>query len=207
MRAVLLAHVPPGDAFTSGTCAVAADELSARGYQVTFHDVAKLALASCVGCFDCFARTPGLCRFRDDGDDLVRAVVAADVLVLLGPVQFGGHAAPVKRALDRLLPMLSPILARQGGETYRRARYHRMPALVGIGTLPAPDPESARVYRTLVERNALHLHAPAFGAAALEGTMPTTEVRLAVQAAIAAVDRRASTPRARPTGARVGVRP
>ena len=207
MRAVLLAELPADDIFTAGTCAVAADELTQRGYAVTFHDVLKLDLAPCVGCFDCWGRTPGRCRFRDDGDLLVRSVVNADVAVLLSPLAFGGYAPRLKRAVDRLLPVLSPLLAQQGGETFRRARYRRVPSLVGIGTQPVRDVEAARVFRTVVERNALHLHAPAFGVAVLEGSMPTTEVRLAVQAALAAVDRHAATPRPRASAPVVGVRP
>ena len=207
MDAVLLAEVPRDDVFTAGTCAVVADELTARGYTVEYRDALKLDVAACVGCFDCWTTSPGRCRFRDDGDRLVREVVNADVLVLVGPVTFGGYAARVKRSLDRMLPVLSPLMQRQDGEVYRRARYRRMPALVAIGTQPAADAESARVFRTLAERNALHLHAPAFGVSVLEASMPTTEVRLAAQAAIAAVDRRAATPKTRPSGPVVGVRP
>lgn len=207
MRAVILAETPPGDVFTAGTCAVVADELSLRGAEVQYLHASRLDLAPCVGCFDCWTRTPGICRFRDEGEDLVRAAVNSEVLVLLGPITFGGHAPMVKRAMERLLPMLSPFMARQGGEVYRLPRYKRLPAIVGIGTQPDPDAEAAKLYRMIVERNALHLHAPAFGVGVLESSMPTTEVRLAVQGAIAAVDRDGTTPRPRPSGPVLGVRP
>lgn len=207
MRVVLLAELPHGDVFTAGTCAVAADELASRGYEVAYRDVSKLDVSMCIGCFDCWARTPGQCRFRDDGSMVLREVVNADALALVGPVTFGGYAPRIKRVLDRLLPVLSPMMARQDGEVFRRRRYRRTPSLVAIGIQRVPDAEAARVFRTIVERNALHLHAPAFGAAVLESSMPTTEVRLAVQAAIAAVDRRASTPKPRASGPIVGVRP
>ena len=207
MRVVLLAELPPGDVFTAGTCAVVADELATRGYEVVYRDVSKLDVSMCIGCFDCWTRTPGQCRFRDDGSVVLKDVVNADALALVGPVTFGGYGARTKRTLDRMLPVLSPMMAKQDGEVYRRKRYRRMPALVAIGTQPDVDAEGARVFRTIVERNALHLHAPAFGAAVLEASMPTTEVRLAVQAAIAAVDRRAATPKTRPSGPIVGVRP
>lgn len=207
MRAILFAEVPADDLFTAGSCAVIADELTARGYEVLWRDVAKLDVSLCVGCFDCWSRSPGVCRFRDDGRAALKELVNADVVALVGPVTFGGYAPRLKRLLDRMLPALSPMMARQRGEVFRRRRYRRMPSLVGIGTQPTPDGESARVFRTIVERNALHLHAPAFGAAVLEASMPTTEVRLAVQAAIAAVDRRAATPKTRPSGPIVGVRP
>jgi len=206
MRVVLLTETPPGDVFTAGTCAVAADELTARGYEVTYRDTTKLDVSLCVGCFDCWARTPGKCRFRDDGAQVLREVVNADAVALVGPVTFGGYAPRIKRTLDRLLPVLSPMMARQQGEVFRRRRYRKMPSLVALGTQAEVDGESARVFRTIVERNALHLHAPAFGVAVLEATMPTTEVRLAVQAAIAAIDRTASTPKTRPSGPQVGVR-
>lgn len=206
MRAVLLAEVPHGDVFTAGTCAVVADELATRGYEVEYRDVLKLDLAACIGCFDCWTTSPGRCRFRDDGDRVLRDVVNADVLVLLGPETFGGYAPRLKRAVDRLLPMLSPLMARQGGEVFRRARHASAPALVAIGTQRVADAHAAGLFRIIAERNALHLHALSYGASVLEASMPTTEVRLAVQAAIAAVDRRSATPRTRPSGAAAGVR-
>lgn len=198
MEAVLLADAPTGDVFTAGSCAVAADQLSARGATVTSFDVHAIDLALCIGCFDCWGKTPGRCRFRDDGDDIARAIVQADLVVLVGPVLFGGYSSGLKRVMDRMLPTLSPMLARQDGEIYRLARYRRPASLVAIGTLPEPDPETERTFRGMVERNALHLHAPAYGVTVLEGSMPTTEVRLAVQGAFAAVDHAAATPRARP---------
>lgn len=209
MEAVLLADVPTGDVFTAGSCAVAADQLTARGATVSYFDVHALDVSLCIGCFDCWAKTPGRCRFRDDGDAVARAIVNADVVVLVGPLLFGGHSTHLKRVVDRMLPTLMPILSRQDGEVYRLARYKRPASIVGIGTLPEPDAESARVYRALVERNALHLHAPAYGVAVLEASMPTTEVRLAVQGAFAAVDHASATPRARPSRAdrRLVVRP
>lgn len=188
MRAVLLTDVPRDDRTTTRACAVVGELLAARGAAVAVHDATMLDIGACVGCFDCWAATPGRCRFRDDGDRLVRAVVNAELLVLLGPVTFGGYAARLKRAVDRLLPALSPMLRRRDGEVHRRARYRRMPRLLAVGTQVLPEEEPARLFRTVVERNALHLYAPAWGVALLDATMTDAGVRAGLEAALDAAD-------------------
>ena len=206
MRAVLLADVQPGDVLAANARDAVARELAARGDAVALHDVTMLDIGACVGCFDCWTATPGRCRFRDDGDRLVREVVNAGLLVLVGPVTFGGYPARLKRAVDRLLPVLSPMLARREGEVHRRARYAKMPALLAVGTQPLPHSEPERLFRALVERNALHLHAPAWAAAVLDASMTAAARRQALEAALAAVEP-AVAPRTRTTGPRVVVRP
>jgi multimeric flavodoxin WrbA len=208
MRAVLLADVQRDDVLSAHARDVAARELLTRGATVAAHDVTMLDVAACVGCFDCWTTTPGRCRFRDDGDRLVREVVNANVLVLVGPVTFGGYAARLKRVVDRLLPVLSPMLSRREGELHRRARYATMPSLVAIGTQPLPDAEPERLFRTLVERNALHLHAPAWSAAVLDASMTAAARRSAIQAALATVGRGVEAHEAaRTTGPTLLVRP
>ena len=212
MRAVLLADVPRDDVPTARACAVVGELLAARGVAVDHHDATMLDIGACVGCFDCWTTTPGRCRFRDDGDRLVRAVVNADLLVLAGPVTFGGYAARLKRAVDRLLPALSPMFGRREGETHRRARYDRMPRLVAVGTQALPEEEPERLFRTIVERNALHLHAPAWGVAVLDATLTDAAVRAAVESALVAADcpapgLPAAPARGRTTGPLLVVRP
>ena len=207
MRAVLLTDVPRDDRSTARACSMVSELLLARGASVALHDATMIDVGACVGCFDCWTTTPGRCRFRDDGDRLVRAVVNAELLVLLGPVTFGGYTARIKRAVDRLLPVLSPMLGRREGELHRRARYERMPRLVAVGTQVLPEEDPARLFRTIVERNALHLHAPAWGVALLDATMNDAGVRSELQAALAAADCPAVPPRGRTTSPLVVVRP
>ena len=43
------------------------------------------------------------------------------------------------------------------GEVHHRPRYRRFPATAAVGVLREPDEEQERIFRTLVERNAINM--------------------------------------------------
>ena len=134
----------------------------------SFH-LRGFALGHCLGDFDCWTRTPGRCRIPDAGQEIERAVHDADLLALVCPVTFGGYNAELKRALDRLIPLILPFFARKAGLTHHALRYTRLPRMIGIGVDATPSPARARLFAALVESNALNLGCPAWGAAVLSG--------------------------------------
>lgn len=113
-------------------------------------------------------KTPGICLFADDGREVARKAIQSHLLVLLTPVTFGGYSSQLKKALDRMISLVSPFFQKIGGETHHQPRYRRYPRLLGVGTLPAPDAESEATFASLVARNAINLHAPAAAAVVFE---------------------------------------
>jgi hypothetical protein len=91
-------------------------------------------------------------------------MVQSDLTIYLTAVTFGGYSSELKKAVDRIICLLSPFFMRINGEVHHRPRYERYPRLVGVGVLSCPDEESERLFTTLVERNAINLHSPAHGA-------------------------------------------
>ena len=81
-----------------------------------------------------------------------------DGVVMVTPVTFGGYSSLLKRALDRIIPMISPFFATVGGETHHRLRYKRQPRFAVVGVTSDDYAEEAQVFRTLVARNALNWH-------------------------------------------------
>jgi hypothetical protein len=49
--------------------------------------------------------------------------------------------------------------------------------LVAIGILPQPDAESEAIFKTLVSRNAVNMHAPAYSAAIVYSGENSEQVR------------------------------
>ncbi len=87
--------------------------------------LAALRLHQCVGCFDCWLATPGRCRLRDDGARIVALAARSDLLVLASPMRMGFVTSLLKRACDRLIPILLPYIDVAGGECHHRMRYGR----------------------------------------------------------------------------------
>ncbi len=159
--------------------------------------LATTSLAYCQGEFDCWVKTPGLCRAHDAEQDIVRAVHDADRLILLDAVTFGGHSYTLKRAQDRLICLISPFFEKRAGLTHHEGRYDHLPSLFALGWLPRAEAGVAGTWTALADANAVNVLAPHVGAAVFDDT-----TRAAWPDMIGAVLASTEVP-----GARLGPRP
>lgn len=138
------------------------DFLRISGHEVDVITLRNENIASCIGCFGCWLKTPGECIINDYGRDLPRKVLQSDAIFLLSPVVFGMYGPVLKKALDRFpCPILLPFFTTVNGEVHHAKRYEKYPLLVAIGVLPNPDQESESTFKTLVEKNGVNLHTTA----------------------------------------------
>jgi multimeric flavodoxin WrbA len=146
--------------------------------RINNHEVDVIALrnekiASCLGCFGCWLKTPGECVIKDAGSDLPRKVIQSDVIFLLTPVTFGMYSSEIKKALDRFAcPVLLPFFKKINGEIHHSNRYDKYPSIVAIGVLPNSDEESENTFTTLVRRNGINLHTKALSSIFYENDKP-----------------------------------
>lgn len=146
--------------------------------RINNHEVDVIALrnekiASCLGCFGCWLKTPGECVIEDAGSDLPRKVIQSDVVFLLTPATFGMYSSELKKALDRFAcPVLLPFFEKINGEIHHSNRYSKYPSLVAIGVLPNSDEESENTFTTLVGRNGINLHTRALSSIIYENDKP-----------------------------------
>ena len=160
MKATLLNGALPGDSFVDAVGAALQDTLQAEGWTVRPWTLGDEKIAYCLGCFECWTKTPGLCRIDDTGREVVESIIGGDLTIYLTPITFGGYSSELKKAVDRSIGLLSPFFTHIDGEVHHQARYDRYPSLVGVGVLPAPSPAQEQIFDTLVGRNAINLHAP-----------------------------------------------
>jgi multimeric flavodoxin WrbA len=158
--------------------------LAETGHATEVIVLRERTIAPCRGCFGCWVKTAGECVIDDEGRQVARAIARCDLLVYLTPVTFGGVSSELKRALDRMIPNISPFFARVNGETHHQRRYRKSPRLIGLGVLPRSNREAENTFKTLVERNALNLRAPRIAAAVIT---PTSDVAATASALVKAV--------------------
>jgi len=145
------------------------DELRAGGESdVRRFDLARTLLAYCQGEFDCWIKTPGVCRAHDAEAEIVRAIHDADRVVMLDAVTFGGHSYTMKRAQDRLICLISPFFEKRASLTHHEKRYARMPSLFKLGWMAHLDRGEARTWGALADANAINLMAPHAGAVVVD---------------------------------------
>jgi len=103
--------------------------LRTAGHAVERLPLRDLNIRQCLGCWGCWVKTPGECVLKDDGERICRSVLSSDVTLFAAPLVMGFPTALLKRAVDRLIPLIHPYLAVVRGEIHHRKRYRRYPAL------------------------------------------------------------------------------
>ena len=110
----------------------------------------------CVGCFQCWTKTPGLCVATDDGVNGIAAQFAqSHVVIFLSRICYGGYSYDLKAFLDRFIPNISPFFDIVEGEMHHKARYKRMPCMITVGYGDYTSDE-LETFSRLGERNAIN---------------------------------------------------
>lgn len=130
---------------------------AARGLSVSHFSLAGINLAPCTGDFECWTRTPGVCRTRDEAQEILRAVREAALVVFLSPVVFGGYSGDLKKAVDRLLGLIHPFFNERDGLTRHRPRYPDYPPMLFLGISDRADDETSATFREYAGGNAINL--------------------------------------------------
>jgi len=167
MKALVLSGAREGETAVDDAAEGVSGELRAAGWEVDCLRLRDMEIARCQGCFACWTRTPGICVIDDAGRQVAELAVQSDLMVWVSPVTFGGYSSELKKALDRLIPVVSPFFMKIGGEVHHKPRYDHYPAIATVGVLSRLDEESEDIFRTLLERNTINLHSPACGAEVL----------------------------------------
>jgi len=182
MNALLLNGAQDNDEALARAQRLLTDALERAGWQADALELRGIDITPCTGCFGCWVRTPGECVLDDPARDVARRAARSDLLAFLTPLTFGGYSSQLKKAVDRLVPLVSPFFMQVNGETHHKPRYRRYPRLLGLGIADAPDASAAELFATIVQRNALNLHAPGHAARVVARGAEEAGVRDAVQA-------------------------
>jgi multimeric flavodoxin WrbA len=127
MKTLILNGSPDGglDAYVEAL----ASALRTREHSVSELRLRDLELHGCTGCFGCWVRTPGACVQDDGGRDLDRQIMAADLVIFASPILMGHVSALLRRAGERMLPLIQPYARLVDGESRHVPRYAGRPRL------------------------------------------------------------------------------
>ncbi|MGA2272830.1 MAG: NAD(P)H-dependent oxidoreductase [Bryobacteraceae bacterium] len=163
-KVVILDGAGSGDSRLSPILDVLSQVLHADGAQVETFPLREMKLAHCLGCFNCWIKTPGICVEADAGREIAKAIVRSDVTVLFTPVTFGGYSPELKKMVDRLVQLASPFFEMDHGEVHHPPRYAHRPRLVMVGVQRHSNPDEAHIFKILAGRNAINFHPPSYAA-------------------------------------------
>lgn len=150
--------------------------LEERGHEVERLALRDLDIRYCNGCWDCWMKTPGRCVHNDDMGIVYRSLLASDLLIMVSPLIAGFPSSLLKKAQDRLVPLVLPYLQIEAGEFHHRARYAHYPLLGLLLEKEADtDSEDLQIASDFLKRFALNFKSRV----ALFDTMDTAPEELA----------------------------
>jgi multimeric flavodoxin WrbA len=97
--------------------------MAEAGAQTDVVYVNRLKIKPCdCGQMRCWFKHPGECKHKDDMQELLRRAREADILVLATPV-YVPLPGDMQHAINRLSPLMDPVVENRGGRT--RARFRK----------------------------------------------------------------------------------
>ena len=129
-----------------------------NGEKLRFVDLSEKKITSCIGCFYCWIRTPGLCRFRDDMDGILKEQIRSDRVLCLSPVTWGSYSPAMRTFQDRSLCLALPFFRKINGVTHHPPRYENFPGTVLAGYGKDLSGEECEVFRHIGNRLSHNLY-------------------------------------------------
>ncbi len=132
-------------------------ELAGRGHQARAFALREMNIRFCTGCWTCWFKTPGECMHRDDMPAIYKAAMASDLLIFASPLIMGFMSGLLKRANERLIPLIHPYSEISQGECHHRRRYARYPVLgLILQKEEDTDADDIRITTDIYRREALN---------------------------------------------------
>ena len=110
--------------------------------------LAEKDIKHCLGCFSCWARTPGQCVHNDDMKSLMGLFLDSDYVGFGTPVYGMFMTALLKAFTERLLPLNTPHIHREeDGRFYHEGREKRFPRVFMIANAGFPGEHNFDLFR------------------------------------------------------------
>jgi multimeric flavodoxin WrbA len=132
--------------------------LKKEGYSVQIMALREMKIGYCRGCFDCWIKTPGLCSVEDDSYHVCDEYINADLVIFASPIIMGFTSALLKKANDKLIPLIRYNMELVDNEYHHVARYPAYPytSLI-LGKEEETDEEDLEIITEIYRRDAINL--------------------------------------------------
>ena len=123
-----------------------------------FINLNEKSLKACMGCFNCWLKTPGLCPLKDEAQSILKAEINSDRVLYLCPVTWGGFSPSLKIYMDRSIGRALPFFRTFKRETHHPPRYEKNPVPFLVGYGKNLDEDEIEVFKRTGENLSDNLH-------------------------------------------------
>jgi len=120
-------------------------------------NIRELNINFCIGCWDCWVKTPGKCTIKDEMQYIHKAVINSEHVIFLSPLKMGFISTEMKKVQERLIPLLLPNIDIVEGEFHHKKRYDKYPklSLLMLREIDTTD-EDIKINQDIFKRFALN---------------------------------------------------
>ena len=120
------------------------------------------SITPCIGCWNCWLKTPGICVMKDEMAKSYPDYVNSDTVILLMDTAKGFINHQAKAFLDRTIPHYHPYIEIVDGECHHVARYKSYPDMVFYYDTKGLTSEEEQVIEDYLYRSAYHFKSQAY---------------------------------------------
>lgn len=127
------------------------------------------SISACIGCWNCWLKTPGRCVMKDEMSECYSDYVNSDTVILLMGTAQGFVDHRTKAFFDRTIPHYHPYIEMVDGECRHFAWYEKYPDMVFHYETDGLTNQEDQVIEDYLYRTAWHFHSKAYRIISEEG--------------------------------------
>lgn len=120
------------------------------------------SITACIGCWNCWLKTPGRCVMKDQMVESYPDYINSDVVILLIDTAQGFISHKAKAFLDRTIPHYHPYIKIVNGECHHVTRYKSYPDMVFYYDTEGITTQEEQVIEDYLYRTAYHFQSKAY---------------------------------------------
>ena len=97
--------------------------------EISIINVDTSLLKDCIGCWDCWVKTPGVCIHKDIMKEIYSAFINSDIALYMLDTACGFISGSSKTLIDRLIALYHPYIRLVKGEMTHFPRYEKYPKI------------------------------------------------------------------------------
>ena len=125
--------------------------------KVEFIDLSTKKIATCLGCFNCWVKTPGKCIIRDDATKVYPKIAQSDNIIYISKVKYGSYDLTMKTMLERAIPIQQAFIRLHNNETHHVQRNVALKKAIIIAYGDISN-EEKQIFSMLVDRNSHNMN-------------------------------------------------